>query len=160
MTLIYLQQIETSNSQHHWQVTTVTLLLLSEDNYMILDGIEGCMRIYCTPASWISFMTSAVYSHTTRNKAIQYYYYYIIWSWLCSEILTILMYTVYVSLQALQLSSAMLTEEVVRIRQTCVGLPTPFSQVLVALTLLPLLNICTLPGCLCIWWFLWILGKS
>ena len=28
-------------------------------------------------------MTSAVYSHTTRNKAIQYYdYYHIIWSWL------------------------------------------------------------------------------
>ena len=37
--------------------------------------------------SWTSFMTSAVYSHTTRNKAIQYYYYYIIWNWLCSEIL-------------------------------------------------------------------------
>ena len=27
-------------------------------------------------------MTSAVYSHTIRNKAVQYYYYYIIWSWL------------------------------------------------------------------------------
>ena len=55
------------------------------------------------------------------------------------------MYTVYVSLQALQLSSTLLTE-VVRIRQTCVGLPTPFSQIIVALTLLPLLNICLLPG--------------
>ena len=66
------------------------------------------------------------------------------------------MYTVYVSLQALQLSSTLLTE-VVRIRQACVGLRTPFSQIMVALTLLPLLNICTLPGCLYIWWFLWIL---
>ena len=67
-----------------------------------------------------------------------------------------------VSLQALQkqLSSTVLTE-VVRIRQACVGLPTPFLQIIVALTLLPLLNICTLPGCLYIWWFLWIiLGKS
>ena len=27
-------------------------------------------------------MTSAVYSHTIQNKAIQYYYYYVIWSWL------------------------------------------------------------------------------
>ena len=98
-------------------------------------------------------MTSAIYSHTTQNKAIQYYYYYIIWSWLYSEIP---MYTVYVRLQvqALQLSSTLLTE-VVRIRQACVGLPTPFSQIIVALTLLPL------PGCLYIWWFLWILlGKS
>ena len=61
------------------------------------------------------------------------------------------MYTVYdVSLQALQLSSTLLTE-VVRIRQACVGLPTPFSEIIVALTLLPLLNICTLPGCLYIW---------
>ena len=110
-------------------------------------------------ASWISFMASAVYSHTTRNKAIQYYY-YIIWSWLCSEILTLLMYTIYVSLQALQLTSTMLTKEVIRIRQACVGLPSPFSQIMVTLTLLPL-NICTLPGCLCIWWFLWIiLSKS
>ena len=31
--------------------------------------------------------------------------------------------------------------EVVRIRQACVGLPSPFSQIIVALTLLPLLNI-------------------
>ena len=69
---------------------------------------------------------------------------------------TICMYTVYVSLQALQLSSTLLTE-VVRIRQACVGLPTPFSQIMIALTLLPLLNICTLPGCLYIWWFLWII---
>ena len=37
----------------------------------------------------------------------------------------------FVSLQALQLSSTMLTEEVVRIRQACVGLPTPFSQIMV-----------------------------
>ena len=58
------------------------------------------------------------------------------------------MYTVYVSLglQALKLSSTMLTEEVVRIRQACVGLPTPFSQIMVALKLLPLLNIFTFPG--------------
>ena len=54
----------------------------------------------------------------------------------------------------------MLTE-VVRIRQACVGLPTHFSQIIVALMLLPLLNICILRGCLYIWWFLWILlGKS
>ena len=45
-----------------------------------------------------------------------------------------------VSLQALQLSSTLLTE-VIRIRQAGVGLPTPFS----------LLNICALPGCLYIW---------
>ena len=69
---------------------------------------------------------------------------------------TIRMYTVYVSLQALQLSSTLLTE-VDRIRQACVSLPTPFSPIMIALTLLPLLNICTLPGCLYIWWFLWIL---
>ena len=50
--------------------------------------------------SWILFMASAVYSHITQNKAIQYYYYNMIWSWLCSEILTILMYTV--NLEALQ----------------------------------------------------------
>ena len=50
-------------------------------------------------------MTSAVYSHTTRNKAIQYYYYYIIWSWLYSEILTILMYIVYVGLHWCKLTS-------------------------------------------------------
>ena len=31
---------------------------------------------------------SAVFSHTTQNKAIQYYYCYIIWSWLYSEINT------------------------------------------------------------------------
>ena len=35
----------------------------------------------------------------------------------------------------------MITEEVVRIRQACVGLPTPFSQIMVAPTSLPLLNI-------------------
>ena len=50
-------------------------------------------------------MTSAVYSHTTRNKAIQYYYYYIIWSWLYSEILTIPMYTVYVDLHWCKLTT-------------------------------------------------------
>ena len=55
----------------------------------------------------------------------------------------------------------MLTEEVVRIRQACVGLPTSFLHIIVAPTLLPMLNICTLPGCLWIRWFLWIaLGKS
>ena len=42
------------------------------------------------------------------------------------------MYFFYVSLQALQLSSTLLTE-VVRIRQACVGLRTPFSQIIVAL---------------------------
>ena len=37
---------------------------------------------------------------------------------------------------------------------------SPFSQTMDALTLLLLLNICTLPSCLCIPWFLWILlGK-
>ena len=51
-------------------------------------------------------------------------------------------------LQALQLSSSTLLTEIVRIRQAGVGLPTPFSQIIVAL---PLLNICTLPGCLYIW---------
>ena len=50
-------------------------------------------------------MTSAVYSHTTRNKAIQFYYYYIIWSWQYSEILTILIYTVYVALHWCKLTS-------------------------------------------------------
>ena len=56
-------------------------------NYIILDGIEGCMRIYCTRHDDIRYgevniiMTSAD-SHTIRNKVIQYYYYYIIWSWL------------------------------------------------------------------------------
>ena len=44
------------------------------------------------------------------------------------------MYTVYVSLQALQLLSTLLTK-VVRIRQACVGLPTPFPLIIVALTL-------------------------
>ena len=60
------------------------------------------------------------------------------------------MYTdnVIVSLQALQLSSTlpMLSDQ--SIRQACAGLPTPVSQIIVVLTLLPLLNICTLPGCL------------
>ena len=50
-------------------------------------------------------MTSAVYSHTTRNKDIQYYHYYIIWSWPYSEILTIFMYTVYVGLHWCKLTS-------------------------------------------------------
>ena len=37
----------------------------------------------------------------------------------------------------LRLSTKVLTEdEVVKIRQACVGLPTPFSQIMVALTLL------------------------
>ena len=50
--------------------------------------------------------------------------------------------TIYVSLQTrnlagLQMSSTMLTEEVVKIRQACVGLPTPFLQIVVALTLPP-----------------------
>ena len=50
------------------------------NNYIILDGIEGCMRIYSTRHDDIVniIITSAVYSHTTRNKAIQYYYCYII----------------------------------------------------------------------------------
>ena len=51
-------------------------------------------------------MTSAVYSGTIRNKAIQYYYYHIIWSWLYSKILTILMYsTVYAGLHWCKLTS-------------------------------------------------------
>ena len=115
----------------------------------------------------VNIIMTSVYSHTTRNKTIQYYYYYIIWSWLYSEILTILMYSVYVGLHrcklttlslTIQLSSSTLLTEVVRIRQAGVGIPTPFSQIIVAL---PLLNVCTLPGCFYIWWFLWILlGKS
>ena len=92
-------------------------------------------------ARWISFMTSAVYSHTTRNKSIQYYCYCIDWSWLCSEILTILMYAIYVSLQALQMQC--LPKKSSGFRQACVGLPTPSSQNMVALTLLPCLNIFT-----------------
>ena len=106
--------------------------------YTVLSDTSGGGHLYNIGWHWGLYeniiMTSAVYSHTTRNKAIQYYYYYIIWSWLCSEILTILMYTVYVSSQALQLSSTLLTE-VIRIRQACVGLPTPFLQIIVALTL-------------------------
>ena len=45
---------------------------------------------------FFSLMASAVYCHTTPNKAIQYYHYYIIWSWLCSEILTILIHIVFI----------------------------------------------------------------
>ena len=99
-------------------------------------------------------MTSAVYN---RNKAIQYYYYYRIWSWLCSEILlfacTLFMwaykpYNCHQHWHCLPKSSGL---------EACVGLPTPFSQIMVATTLLPLSNIYTLPGCLYIWWFLWTL---
>ena len=43
--------------------------------YIILDGIEGWGGGY---GEVNIIMTSAVYSHTTRNKAIQYYYYYYI----------------------------------------------------------------------------------
>ena len=97
--------------------------------YIILDGIEGCMRIYCTSHEWwyptspvgasgiSSFMASAVYSHATRNKAIQYYYYYIIWSWLCSQ-------TEYSSHSVYSCTncSLLLTEDEVVRMPACVGL--------------------------------------
>ena len=49
-----------------------------KNNYiLLLDGIEGCMRIYCTRHDDIHrarrgeyHHDSAVYSHTTRNKDI------------------------------------------------------------------------------------------
>ena len=82
-------------------------------------------------------MTSAVYSHTTRNKAIQYcYYYYIIWSWLCSEILLLshvhclckLTNLTTVINNAYRRSSQVTGTE----KFQCIGLPTPFSQIMVA----------------------------
>ena len=101
-------------------------------------------------------MKSAVYSHTTRNKAIQYYYYYIFEADSTQKYLlfscTLSMY-IDVSLQALQLSQHCLAL-VVRIRQACVWLPNSFlANYCCTLTLLQLLNICTLPGCLYIWLF-------
>ena len=113
--------------------------------YIILDGIEGCMRIYCTrhddihragTARWISSWLVQYILIQPEIKAIQYYYYYIIWSWLYSKIQTFLMFTVYVGLHwckltslTIQLSSSTLLTEVVRIRQAGVGIPTPFSQI-------------------------------
>ena len=82
--------------------------------YIILDGIEGCMRIYCTrhddihragTARWISSWLVQYVLIQPEIKAIQYYYYYIIWSWLYSKILTFLMYTVYVGLHWCKLTT-------------------------------------------------------
>ena len=70
----------------------------SDRSYIILDGIEFCIRI--------SFMKSAVYSHTTRKKCHPILLLYNLKLTLLRN--TILMYTLYVSLQALQLSSTML----------------------------------------------------
>ena len=92
-------------------------------------------------------MTNAVYLHTTWNKAIQYYYYYIIWSWLYSEILTILMYTVYVhwcKLTSLTLSSTLSSGS----DKLVLAYQLLSRKLLLHLHLLQLLNICTLRGCL------------
>ena len=131
------------------------------------------MRIYCTRHEWYSpsrygevniiHDKCSIFSYN-RNKAksIQnYYYYYIIWSWLCSEeVLTILMYTVYVSLQYAYRRRRQDSDKLVLAYQLLSR-----KLWLHYFTILPILNICTLPGCLrgclCIWWFLLILlGKN
>ena len=87
---------------------------MTKSIYIILDGIEGCMRINCTrhddihpagTASWISSWLVQYILIQPEIKSSKYYHYYIIWSWLYSEILTILMYTVYVGLHWCKLTS-------------------------------------------------------
>ena len=75
---------------------------------------------------------SAVYSHTTRNEAIQYYY-------MKLTLLTILMYTVCVSLQALHLVQHSDQPYHSLQDQTRLGWPknSPSCKHTVALTLLP-----------------------
>ena len=111
---------------------------------------------------------SIAYSHTTWNKAIQYfyyYYYYLIWSWLYSEILTLLMYTVYVGLHWCKLTSLTTVINIAyRSRQdqtSLCWLTNSFLANYCCTYVTTIVKHCTLPGCLYIWWFLWILlGKS